>query len=245
MKNPILAAVMLSVISSASLASSQGQALRAAVPPPYSATFTRATHAPSLNSVDGRLADQLPDLKSRAEAGDAAAAATIYASLVECRAAAAASMSHGAPANCAGLTPEDIAGAGKWLDMAARNGDVGAQYGFAASGFDDLIGAQAAQKDPAAVARYAERARGYLSSLSKQCNYDAIGLIARDSGQQSLIYKRDFNQAYKYLVIKETIARTPHDDTAYRSYLEKNIVPPATVASLRQEAADFVAQNCR
>lgn len=247
MNKYIATALMLSVACTGVRATEAGQgSTQATAPLPYSAAFTRATHIHSLPIATGKVSDQLPALRNRAEAGDAKAAATIYASLVQCRALSTSVTTKDTTGNCNGLTAADTAEAGKWLEMAAARGDADAQYAYAAGGFDDVLGEQRAESDPAALNHYVSNAKQYLTGLAEQCNFDAIGALATAYGKDGLVFGKDANQAYTYLVIKQTLARVPNKyDASYQAYLEKNITAPATVASLRQEASSFVTQHCR
>jgi hypothetical protein len=148
--------------------------------------------------------------------------------------------------HCRGITSGDTSEVGRWLEVAANLGNTAAQYGYAVGGFDYVLGVQHAEKNPAALNAYVAKSKAYLDGLAKHCNFDAIGALATEQGRGGLVYKKDVDQAYKFFVIKRTIARVPSDaDAASQSQLEAQISPASKIASLRQDASSFVAQYCR
>ena len=197
--------------------------------------------------MDGQLASQLPHLKELAQQGNVTAAAQLYTSLAQCEGLAAYYPKSTALANhCSGITSDDTAQVGRWLEIAAELGNTAAQYGYAEGGFDYVLGVKQAQKDPAALDAYVEKSRSYLDGLARQCNFDAIAALAKEQGQDGLVYKKNVDQAYEFLVIKQTIARVPSGaDAAYQAQLDGQILPASKIASLRQDASSFVTQYCR
>ena len=231
----------------AATTSPTGQKQAIGFPHPYSSVFTRASQSVGVDPVDGQLAEQLPQLKVRAQQGDATAAAQIYTSLAQCAGLQANyPKSTDLAARCSGITSDDTSQIGKWLGLAAELGNSAAQYGYAVGGFDYVLGAQEAQRNQAALDAYVEKSKGYLDGLARQCNFDAISALAKEQGRNGLLYKKNVDQAYKFLVIKQTIAGAPASaDAAYQAQLEGEISPASKIASLRRDASSFVTQYCR
>jgi hypothetical protein len=248
MKRFILSALALALVSSAAIATSPtGQKQAEGLPPEYSSAFTRATQAAGVDAVDGQLAGQLPHLKELAQQGDVTAAAQLFTSLAECDAWATYSPTSAySAAHCAGITRDDMSQVGKWLGVAAELGNTYAQYAYAHGGFDYVLGLEKAKKDPAALDAYARKSKAYLDGLARQCNFDGIGGLARDLGRDGLVFKKDVDEAYKFLVVEQTIARVPSSANAvYQAELEGQISPASKIVSLRQDALAFVDQYCR
>jgi hypothetical protein len=254
MKRFIFSALAFALASSGAIAASgavtnspTGQKQAMGLPHPYSAAFTRASQSVGVDPIDGQLAEQLPRLKERAQQGDATAAAQIYTSLAQCEGLAENyPKSADLAAHCGGITSDDTAQVGKWLGVAAELGNSAARYGYAVGGFDYVLGVQQAGENPAALDAYVEKSKGYLDGLAKQCNFDAISALAKEQGRDGLLYKKNVDQAYKFLVIKQTIARAPSSaDASYQAQLEGEISPASKIAALRQDASSFVDQYCR
>jgi hypothetical protein len=247
----MLSALVFAIVSTGAIATSPtGQKAAEGMRPEYSSAFSRATESVGVDAVDGQLAGQLPHLRERAAKGDVTAAMQLFVSLGACQAMASrpSSPSDAADfaAHCAGVTADDMSEVGKWLELSAELGNAYAQYSYAQGGFDYVLGLERAKKDPAALAAYAAKSKAYLYGLAKQCNIDAIGALARDLGRDGLVFRKDVDQAYKYLVISQTIARVSFSYGAQnRAELEKQISPASRVVELRSEAAVFVEQYCR
>ncbi len=248
MKRFVLSALALVLASSGAIATSPtGQREAMGLPHPYSSVFSRATQAVGVDAVDGQLASQLPHLKELAQEGDVAAASQIYTSLAQCEGLAANYPKSAAlAAHCSGITSDDTSQVGKWLEVAAELGNTAAQYGYAEGGFDYVLGVQQAERNPAALDAYVEKAKAYLDGLARQCNFDAIAALAKEQGEDGLVYKKSVDQAYKFVVIKQTISRAPSGaDAVYQARLEDQISSASKIASLRQDASSFVTQYCR
>jgi hypothetical protein len=250
----IFSALALALVSGAAIAadadvttSPTGQKAAIGLPHPYSSAFTRATQARGVDAVDGQLAAHLPQLKQLAQQGDVTAAVLLFYSLAQCHALAADfPTSQNFADHCTGVSKDDMSQLGKWLETAAELGNEGAQYDYAMGGFDYVLGMKQAEKDSAALKAYVEKSRSYLDGLSKQCNFDAIASLSKEQRLGGLVYTKNVDQAYKFLVIKQTIARTPsNEDAAYAAQLEGEISPGSKIISLRKDASSFVTAYCR
>ncbi|PXV56887.1 hypothetical protein SAMN04487785_10910 [Dyella jiangningensis] len=213
------------------------------VAPPYKAVFTKAHGIRGIDAPTGELSDSIQQLAKRAAVGDGHAAAQIYAGLSACQALKnRQSLSYGS--HCSGITNDDLASTGKWLDLAASLGDGEAQYAYAVGGFDAVVGVQNAQKHPEQFKAYQARAKQYLLDLADECNFDAISMIASSGGSDGIVFGSDASTAYKFQLVREQLITGPQNiDRTYRSHLESKLTG-MQVDDAQREATKFILHHC-
>jgi len=243
MKYSLVCLLLASVTASAASFAQDRQPQSIGVPAPYKAVFTKANSTRGIDVPAGQLYDSIQQLAKRAAAGDGHAAAQIYAGLSACQALKnRQSLSYGS--HCSGITNDDLANTGKWLDMAASLGDREAQYAYAVGGFDAVVGVQNAQKHPEQFKAYQAKAKQYLLGLADECNFDAISSIASSGGSDGLVFGADPTTAYQFQLVREQLVNGPQSiDRDYRGHLERKLTG-AQVDSGQRAASQFVAHHC-
>jgi len=216
----------------------------AGIPPPHKAEFKKATHYHGINAPAGQLKDSLDQLEAKASAGDAKAAATLFAGLNQC-----ISMNGATKVDfnnhCAGISQFDMDSAGKWLTVAAEGGNADAQYTYAAGGYEQVIGAIGSDaKSKTQLENYVATSRTYLINLAQQCNFDAIGEIAKDASTNGLLFGTDQETGYKYAVVESIISRDTTAGDWLVPKLEGKLTSQSHVPNLRRDAIQFVHQYC-
>ena len=215
--------------------------------PAIKSGFKKATRYHGINAPDGQLKDSLDRLEREANAGDSKAAASVYAGLVACKTMSLSTVKIDFNNRCAGVSDAEMAASGQWIEQAAREGNPAAQYVYASTGFEEIVGKDVtSDAGKSAYQNYVVTARKYLNDLSHQCNVDAINQISRDAWSGgSLFGGRDAAAtAYTYAVIYTTVGNADNSDKLLAA-LEGKLSPSDNAAQLRQSAESFVHQYCQ
>ncbi len=236
--------LVISACFAQTMASSSVQHQEAGTPPSYKSIYTRATEMRSINPPAGQLINSLPSLKEKALSGDANAAAQIYAGLSQCSGFSALVNKAQFKQQCAKITAEDMQQKGRWLKIAAENGDADAQYIYATSGYEDIVTAQASEQDHSQSAvNYKTKSQEYLIHLSEQCHYDAIAEIGMDALNGSAVFPKDPKLSYKYFAIQSLLARDDVSSRKNMDFIQHDLISNE-IFDLRQQAQAFVAKHC-
>lgn len=142
----------------------------------------RAYAVEDFGQVPSGTVDQvIAKLSPLALAGDAAASYGIFLKLNECanisRRAARGSALGASPqvaAACADLSVDNEISSGKWLALAAEQGNIGARLLYAADSESAVGGPAEMLRNQDRVKEYKETAVGYLNDLASQGSVDAL-----------------------------------------------------------------------
>jgi hypothetical protein len=214
--------------------------------PAVKLAYSKATHYHGINAPDGQLIDSYDSLAHQANAGDMKAAASLYAGLAGCKTLSASPNKDNFTQRCAGITAENMASAGSWLELAAKSGNADAQYTYAAGDYEQIVGADiTSDAGKVRYAAYLSTARSYLENLSHQCNVDAIAQISRDAWSNGPLFggKGSVGIAYTYAVIHSEVSNSPDDNTVQA--MEAKLPSSENVPELRRNAEAFVRQYCQ
>lgn len=215
----------------------------------FAAGYSKVTTVHSIDVPAGQLSPQIDELTSKANAGDARAAALLSTALGGCLQFKRLPNQTNWMSRCAGVTDEQLSQVGHWLDVAAQGGDPDAQYAYSAGGFDVVVGAQNAQRNPAAFTTYKAKAKNYLLALAQRCNYDAIATIASNGADDGLIFGDDPVTAYKFARVQALLespsAQSQSQSAMTIAKLQRRLDAAGTAALSGTEATAFADHYCR
>ncbi|TCV92051.1 hypothetical protein EC912_10842 [Luteibacter rhizovicinus] len=214
----------------------------AADPSPQLQGFTRVTKYHGIDAPTGPLQTALSELVARSTAGDAKAAAQIYAGLVRCRALRANGSPEEASGYCEATTPAQIATAGSYLEMAAKLGDADARYVYVSAGLHEMDLAHTSGR-ATEINHYKTSAARYLKELSQECNTDAIGRLYSETSKGGYAMKKSPSEAYKFLNVMHLLSLMRVTPEQFR--IAEKEIDTRDVFSIRTEADAFVERYCR
>lgn len=239
--------------------------VQASVPPQAAAQpNAKPIRFPSLPNPTIPVAELVTRLQPRAEKGDTGAALELFQALNWCR-----GLLRGNPVPDGGFLasiPEDVRETilkGKerqlelcasvplvdtdeafhWVDMAAAQGDLHAQYLYAALGLDVVGGIVRAARDEEPLFEYKARARGYLHNLVRECSEDAAYRLSQAYQGKGVLYKPDDFSAYVYLRFSQLAGGGTTYSQSGLSHLGEQL--GAEAARAESQARDLHRRYCR
>jgi len=199
----------------------------------------------------------MKELIAKAQAGDGETALELYQGLDRCRALLTGNQqaqeeNTGDPqldiwnkrmnrwmeadlAFCKDITQDQIVSRYHWLEKAADLVHPAAMLDYYILLPDIVGGAESAISDTRRVIDKKSRAIGYINTLARQCNYEAINLLASHHIRGHIVDKDEVLGTSYFLVIK-------------RLNLTTKLAPPMLSASDQRKAEiladNFIAANC-
>lgn len=215
---------------------------------------------PEIQFPEGKFIDIGPELKAKAEAGDAESALSLYLKLSTCQTALHSKVSpeeikayasagitperfaENAEKNisqCIGVTDKDLLNRGKWLEEAATLGNLQAKLLYA-SDPEAIVGdATDMLRNPEKVIEYKKKAVKFLSDAASIGNPEGL-LAMGDAYNDGILLPKDPVKAYAFY--RATQMTTSSDLSATLSQTESKLTS-AQVSQANKEAL-YIYKNC-
>lgn len=201
------------------------------------AAIKKAAHLKTDPPLIQDLAANFQVLKARAENGDADMAFSLANTLFACNTRVADQVEQ----NCKNVSQKEINEYPRLLDMAASQGNVGAQLAYAPMMAQYMAQDESLMSDESAMRSYKYKTLSYLHSAAAQGSVDALNQLAIVY-QSGHIVDRDPVLAYAYMYATYKTGLVPNSSKVLSTWSQG--LTPSQISNGAREGEDIFSSCC-